>query len=105
MGDKVLEPSRRLGAGAEQRSSLDIAQLVALSHLTGAAPYGPPNENPFVQLYEAATGETLDGMELFRAPWLFQLGVVYYGWKASGREPWFTWAQVDDLLTRSLAEL
>jgi aminoglycoside phosphotransferase (APT) family kinase protein len=29
----------------------DIGQLVSLSHLTGAAPYGPPIDNPFVQLY------------------------------------------------------
>ena len=27
----------------------DIGQLVSLSHLRGAAPYGPPSENPFVQ--------------------------------------------------------
>jgi aminoglycoside phosphotransferase (APT) family kinase protein len=83
----------------------DIAQLVALSHLRGAAPYGPPKENPFVQLYEAATGERLESMELFRARWLFQLGVVYHGWKAFGTEPWLSWAQVEDLLSRSLAEL
>jgi len=55
-----------LGAGADQRSSLDIGQLVSLSHLRGAAPYGPPNENIFVQLYEASTGERLQSMELFR---------------------------------------
>ena len=83
----------------------DIAQLVAISHLRGAAPYGPPSENPFVQLYEAATGETLEEMELFRARWLFQLGVVYHGWKAYGTDPSFSGAQVEDLLTRSLAEL
>jgi aminoglycoside phosphotransferase (APT) family kinase protein len=83
----------------------DIAQLLALSHLRGAAPYGPPSENPFVQLYQSATGETLESMELFRARWLFQLGVVYHGWKAYGTEPWFTWAQVEELLARSLAEL
>ena len=82
----------------------DIGQLVALSHLRGAAPFGPPSENPFVQLYEAATGERLESMELFRARWLFQLGVVYHGWKAYGIEPWFSWAQVEELLTRSLAE-
>src|SRR5438477_339206 len=29
----------------------DIGQLAALSHLKGAAPYGPPSENVFVQLY------------------------------------------------------
>jgi hypothetical protein len=61
--------------------------------------------NLFVQLYEASTGERLESMELFRARWLFQLGVVYHGWKAYGTEPWFSWAQVEDLLTRSLAEL
>ena len=83
----------------------DVGQLVALSHLRGATPYGPPRENPFVQLYEASTGETLEGMELFRARWLFQLGVVYHGWKTYGTEPWFSWAQVEDLLPRSLAEL
>jgi aminoglycoside phosphotransferase (APT) family kinase protein len=83
----------------------DVAQLVALSHLRGAAPYGPPQDNPFVQLYEASTGESLESMELFRARWLFQLGVVYHGWKAYGTEPWFSWAQIEDLLPRSLAEL
>jgi aminoglycoside phosphotransferase (APT) family kinase protein len=82
----------------------DVGQLVALSHLRGAAPYGPPRENPFVQLYEASTGEPLESMELFRARWLFQLGVVYHGWKAYGTEPWFSWAQIQDLLARSLAE-
>jgi aminoglycoside phosphotransferase (APT) family kinase protein len=83
----------------------DIGQLVSLSHLRGAAPYGPPSENLFVQLYEASTGERLESMELFRARWLFQLGVVYNGWKVYGTEPWFSWDQVEDLLTRSLAEL
>jgi aminoglycoside phosphotransferase (APT) family kinase protein len=83
----------------------DIGQLVSLSHLRGAAPYGPPSENLFVQLYEASTGERLESMELFRARWLFQLGAVYHGWKAYGTEPWFSWAQIEDLLTRSLAGL
>jgi aminoglycoside phosphotransferase (APT) family kinase protein len=83
----------------------DIGQLVALSHLTGAVPYAPARDNLFVQLYEESTGENLKGMELFRARWLFQLGVVYHGWTAYGTEPWFSWAQVEDLLPRSLAEL
>jgi aminoglycoside phosphotransferase (APT) family kinase protein len=83
----------------------DVGQLVALAHLSGAVPFGPPRENPIVQLYEASTGEALEGMELFRARWLFQLGVVYHGWKAYGTEPWFSWAQLEDLLSRSLAEL
>jgi hypothetical protein len=60
----------------------DVGQLVALSHLQGTAPFGPPGENPFVQLYEGSTGEALESMELHRARWLFQLGAVYHGWKA-----------------------
>jgi aminoglycoside phosphotransferase (APT) family kinase protein len=83
----------------------DVAQLVALAHLRGAVPFGPPHDNPFVPLYEASTGQPLEGMELFRARWLFQLGVVHHGWKTYGTEPWFSWAQVADLLERSLAEL
>src|SRR3954452_22699091 len=83
----------------------DVGQLVALAHLRGAAPYGPPRENPIVQLYQASSGETLEGMELFRARWLFQLGVVYHGWKAYGIEPWFSWVQLENLLSRSLADL
>lgn len=83
----------------------DVAQLVALSHLKGAAPFGPVRENPFVQLYEAATGEALNGLELFRAFWLFQLGVVFHGWRAYGTEPWFSWSQIQKLLTLALAEL
>jgi aminoglycoside phosphotransferase (APT) family kinase protein len=83
----------------------DVAQLVALSYLKGAAPFGPVRENPFAQLYEAATGVQLDGLELFRAFWLFQLGVVFHGWKLYGTEPWFTWPQVEDFLTHALAEL
>ena len=83
----------------------DVAQLVALSHLRGAAPFGQVRENPFVQLYEAATGMPLDGLELFRAFWLFQLGVVFHGWRAYGTELWFSWLQIQDLLTQALSEL
>lgn len=83
----------------------DVGQLVALSDLRGAVPYGPPRENPFVQLYEASIGEALESMDLFRTRWLFQLGVVYHGWKSYGTEPWFSWTQLEDLLSRSLAEL
>ena len=83
----------------------DVAQLIALSHLKGAAPFGPVRENPFVQLYEGASGEALDDMKVFRAFWLFQLGVVFHGWKVHGTDPWFSWAQIQDLLTLALAEL
>ena len=37
--------------------------------------------------------------------WLFQLGVVFHGWKSYGTEPWFTWSQIEELLTRALAQL
>jgi hypothetical protein len=36
---------------------------------------------------------------------VFQLGVVYHGWKTFGIEPWFTWKQIEDLLALALAEL
>ncbi len=83
----------------------DVAQLVALAHLRGAVPFGPVRENLLVQLYEAATGESLVNLELFRAFWLFQLGVVFHGWKAYGTEPWFSWAQIEGFLGSALAEL
>jgi hypothetical protein len=66
----------------------DVGRLVAPSYLRNAAPFRPPRDNLFVQLYEASAGETLEGMELFRVRWLFQLGVVDQGWKAYGIEPW-----------------
>jgi aminoglycoside phosphotransferase (APT) family kinase protein len=83
----------------------DVAQLVALSHLRGTVPFGPVRENLFVQLYEGAADETLEGLDLFRAFWVFQLGVVFHGWKTFGIEPWFNWKQIEDLLPLALAEL
>jgi aminoglycoside phosphotransferase (APT) family kinase protein len=83
----------------------DIAQLIALAHLRGAAPFGPVRDDPFAQLFEAASGEAIDGLELFRAFWLLQLGVVFHGWKAFGIEPWFTWSQIEELLPLALSEL
>ena len=82
------------------------ANSSALSHLKGAAPYRAAEPEPVrAAVRKETTGERLESMELFRARWLFQFGVVYHGWKAYGTEPWFTWAQVEGLLTRSLAEL
>ena len=52
-----------------------------------------------------AAGDTLEGLDLFRVFWLFQLGVVHHGWKTYGIEPWFTWKQIEDLLPLALAEL
>lgn len=83
----------------------DVAQLVALSHLRGTVPFGPVREHFFVQLYEGAAGETLEGLDLFRAFWVFQLGVAYHGWKTFGIEPWFNWEQIEDLLPLALAGL
>jgi aminoglycoside phosphotransferase (APT) family kinase protein len=83
----------------------DVAQLVALSHLRRTVPFGPVRENLFVQLYEGAADETLEGLDLFRAFWVFQLGVVFHGWKTYGIEPWFNWKQIEDLLPLALAEL
>lgn len=83
----------------------DIGQLVALSHLKGA-PFVPPRDLPFVQAYEMATMEPLAGLEFFRAFWLFQLGVIYFGWLAySGNEPWYSWDGIVVLLEDALAEL
>ena len=83
----------------------DIGQLGALGHLKGA-PFGPARDMAFVQLYEISAGETLVDLELFRALWLFQLGVIYFGMKQlSTIEPWFQWPQIRELLTLSLAEL
>ena len=83
----------------------DIGQLVALSHLKGA-PFAPANEMPFVQAYAAVSGEAIRGMEWFRARWLWELGVIYHGWKAfNASDPWYTWDDLTRLLEASLAEL
>lgn len=83
----------------------DVGHLVALSHLKGA-PLGDVRNVPFVQAYQAASGRRLDGMEYFRARWLFELAVIYHGWvKFNGSEPWYSWAEVSGLLERALAEL
>ena len=83
----------------------DVGQLVALAHLKGA-PFGPASHQNFVRAYEAASGTALPGMEFFRAFWLFQLGVIYHGWKSFNEsEPWYSWDHLVGLLRGSLAEL
>lgn len=83
----------------------DIGQLLALSHLKGA-PFVPVESMPFVQGYEAASGAPLAGMEYFRARWLFELGVIYHGWKAfNDTDPWYTLDRLSELLEASLSEL
>ncbi len=83
----------------------DVGHLVALSHLKGA-PFGPARDQGFVRAYGAVSGRDLGGMEWFRAFWLFQLGVIYHGWKAfNGTDPWYAWDHLSQLLEASLAEL
>ena len=83
----------------------DVGQLVALGHLKGT-PFGPAGDQGFVRAYQQAAGVELVNMEFFRALWLFQLGVIYYGWvEYGGSEPWYSWPEVTDLLAPALAEL
>lgn len=83
----------------------DIGQLVALGNLRGA-PFGRAEDANFVRAYEAASGEPLWGMEYFRSRWLFELGVIYHGWKKfNDSEPWYSWNQLTAALERSLVAL
>ncbi len=83
----------------------DVGQLVALSHLKGA-PFGPAEQMPFVQAYQAASGRQVANMSYFRALWLFELGVIYRGWVAFNESaPWYTWDALTELLEASLAEI
>lgn len=83
----------------------DVGHLVALGNLKGA-PFGPAAEANFVRVYEAASGSPLPGMEYFRARWLFELGVIYHGWRTfNGSDPWYSWADLARLLESSLSEL
>jgi aminoglycoside phosphotransferase (APT) family kinase protein len=83
----------------------DIGQLLALGHLKGM-PFGPADEAAFVMLYETISGRDLPGMAWFRARWLWELGVIYHGWKAfNASDPWYTWTNVATLLTQALAEV
>ena len=83
----------------------DIGQLVALSHLKGA-PFGPAGEQGFVRAYEQTAGASLANMEYFRAMWLFQLGVIYFGWvEFGGSQPWYSWPDATELLGQAQAEL
>lgn len=84
----------------------DIGQLLALSNLKGA-PFAPADGMPFAMAYAAAARQEVSGLEFFRAFWFFQLAVIYHGWRRfnGGSEPWYTRAQVEDLLARALAGL
>jgi aminoglycoside phosphotransferase (APT) family kinase protein len=83
----------------------DVGQLVALAHLKGV-PFCPAGEAPFVKSYEAVSGRALPNMAWFRARWLWELGVIYFGWKAfNTSDPWYSWDDVQRLLGAALAEL
>ncbi len=84
----------------------DVGQVLALGHLKGA-PFGPVREQFFLQAYEGAraAGELTD-MEFFRARWLFELGVIYHGWRAFNDDlPWYTWNHLEELLQLALDEV
>jgi len=83
----------------------DAGQLLALSNLKGM-PFGPADEQPFVLAYGAATGEPLRGMAWFRARWLWELGVIYHGWRAFNHsDPWYTHEMLADTLRAAMDEL
>ena len=84
----------------------DVAQVLALGHLKGA-PFGPVRDQFFQQAYEAARGEgELSDMEFFRARWLFELGVIYHGWRAFNDDlPWYSWNHLQELLELALDEV
>ncbi len=84
----------------------DVAQVLALGHLKGA-PFGPVRDQFFLQAYEGAraAGELSD-MAFFRARWLFELGVIYHGWRAFNDDlPWYGWDHLSDLLALALDEI
>jgi len=84
----------------------DVGQVMALGHLKGA-PFAPARDTFFVQAYETARGgEALAGMEYFRARWLFELGVIYHGWRAfNDTLPWYGWDHLVELLELALEEV
>ena len=84
----------------------DVAQVLALGHLKGA-PFGPVRDQFFQRAYEGAraAGELAD-MEFFRARWLFELGVIYHGWRAFNDDlPWYSWGRLSELLELALDEV
>ncbi len=84
----------------------DVAQVLALGHLKGA-PFGPVRDQFFLQAYEGAraAGELPD-MAFFRARWLFELGVIYHGWRAFNDDlPWYGWDHLTELLPLALDEI
>ncbi len=85
---------------------MDVGQLLALSHLKGA-PFLPAEAMPFAVRYRAAAGMEPGDLRWARAAWLWQLGVIHFGWRrfGNGSAPWYSLEQVGELLEMALAEL
>lgn len=85
---------------------MDVGQLLALSHLKGA-PFGRAEAMPFALRYRAALGKDPGNLRWFRAAWLWQLGVIHFGWRRfnPGSSPWYGLEAVEELLRMALAEL
>ncbi len=84
----------------------DVGQILALGHLKGAL-FGPARDAPFLQAYERVRGGgALPDMAFFRARWLFELGVIYHGWRAfNDTLPWYAWDHLTELLEQALDEV
>ena len=84
----------------------DVGQVLALGHLKGA-PFGPARDAFFLQAYERARGgDPLPDMAFFRARWLFELGVIWHGWRAFNETlPWYAWERLAGLLEQALDEV
>ena len=84
---------------------VDVGQLLALQNLRGV-PFLPADAMPFVAQYSEARGTAITGMAYFRARWLFELGVIHFGWKLfNDTEPWYRLDSLLALLDRALQEI
>jgi len=83
----------------------DVAQLIALAHLR-RADFGPASEMPFAIAYAEVSGAPLEGLEYFRALWLFNLTVIHHAWsRFNDSEPWYSLDRVTEMLTLALDEI
>lgn len=81
----------------------DLGQLLTLLLLLEAVPFGPADDDPTAARYRQAAGIDVEGLEPFRALWLFQLGFIHRAYVAGkGEAPWYSWDRVAELLPRSL---
>jgi aminoglycoside phosphotransferase (APT) family kinase protein len=81
----------------------DLGQLLALLLLKEVVPFGPADDDVTLGLYEAAGAGSQQGLEPFRALWLYQLGFILRAYEAeTGEQPWYSWEQIEHLLPKSL---